>query len=52
MGHDYGLNSKKTNLRKESGVLKAVKEFCKEFNQKIILKSLDGCISFGIVLRK
>lgn len=52
MGHDFGINSKKTKIKKEFGVIDAVKEFCKKYNQKISYKGMDGCISYGIILKK
>lgn len=52
MGHDYEINSTKTPNKYDFGVKKAVTEFCQKYNQKIIAKGMDGCVSFCIKVTK
>lgn len=52
MGHDYEHNMHKTNNSYSFGVKKAVDEFCREYNQKISMKGMDGCVSYGIKISK
>jgi hypothetical protein len=48
MGHDYEMNLEKGLHLYNFGVKKAVDEFCREYNQKIIAKAMDGCVSYCI----
>lgn len=52
MGHDYEMNMKKVKKELRFGVNRAVNEFCKEYDQKICYKALDGCVSYGIKINK
>ena len=52
MGHDYEMNMSKTNNVYDFGVKRAVDEFCVEFNQTIISKAMDGCVSYCIQIIK
>jgi len=52
MGHDYEHNMDKTNNSYNFGVKKAVDEFCREYNQEISMKGMDGCVSYGIKISK
>ena len=52
MGHDYEHNMHKTNNSYNFGVKKAVDEFCREYNQEISMKGMDGCVSYGIKINK
>jgi len=52
MGHDYEHNMDKTNNSYNFGVKKAVDEFCREYNQEISMKGMDGCVSYGIKIIK
>lgn len=52
MGHDYEMNYYKTSNVYNFGVKQAVDEFCLKYNQKIIAKALDGCVSFCIQVQK
>tara|TARA_R110000796_G_scaffold5_5_gene41 strand:- start:6965 stop:7537 length:573 start_codon:yes stop_codon:yes gene_type:complete len=52
MGHDYELNMNKCRTRWEFGTKQAVDEFCEKYNQKIICKATDGCVSFCIQVSK
>lgn len=52
MGHDYELNMDKCNHNWKFGTKQAVDEFCKEHNQEIIAKGMDGCVSFCIKVKK
>lgn len=52
MGHDYEMNMNKAKRYYEFGVRKAVDEYCIEFNQEIITKAMDGCVSFCIKVNK
>lgn len=46
MGHDYDLNLQKSNYIWIFGVKKAVDEFCKKHDFRLIAKAMDGCVSF------
>lgn len=48
MGHDYEMNMKKAKNKYDFGVKQAVDEFCITYNQTIISKALDGCVSYCI----
>lgn len=48
MGHDYDINVEKGQHLYNFGVMRAVDEFCREYNQKIIAKGMDGCVSYCI----
>ena len=52
MGHDYEQNMSKTKNVYNFGVKRAVDEFCLNYNQKIIYKAIDGCVSFAIKIDK
>jgi hypothetical protein len=52
MGHDYEMNMEKANTTYEFGVKEAVDEFCINYNQNIISKAYDGCVSFCILINK
>lgn len=52
MGHDYEQNFEKTNNVYNHGVKKAVDEFCINFDQEVRLKGMDGCVSYGILIKK
>ena len=52
MGHDYGINNKKTNFNWSFGVKKAVDEFCLKYNLSIESMANDGCTSFCIKNQK
>jgi len=52
MGHDYEMNILKAQNIYEFGVKKAVDEFCSIYNQKILAKANDGCVSFCIKINK
>ena len=52
MGHDYEMNMDKAKTYFEFGVRQAVDEYCVEYNQKIIAKGMDGCVSFCIKVDK
>jgi lipopolysaccharide biosynthesis glycosyltransferase len=52
MGHDYEINSNKTSNQYMFGVKDAVTDFCNKYNQRIIAKALDGCVSFCIKVIK
>jgi hypothetical protein len=52
MGHDYEMNMNKARKYYDFGVKKAVDEFCLNYNQKIIAKAIDGCVSFCIQINK
>lgn len=52
MGHDFGINPEKTKNHYDFGVEKAVIEFCGMFRQEVSVLGMDGCISFGIQVRK
>lgn len=52
MGHDYELNKNKCFHNWNFGTKRAVDEFCEKYNQKIIAKGNDGCVSFCIQVHK
>lgn len=52
MGHDYEMNMKKAKHVYDFGVKKAVDEFCITYNQTILAKGLDGCVSYCIHVKK
>lgn len=52
MGHDYEMNMNKAKSKYDFGVKKAVDEFCINYNQNIMAKGLDGCVSFCIKISK
>jgi hypothetical protein len=52
MGHDYEMNMSKAHTYYNFGVKAAVDEFCKEYNQIIVAKAIDGCVSFCIHITK
>lgn len=52
MGRDYQMNMKKAKHTFDFGVKKAVDEFCITYNQTILSKAVDGCISFCIHIKK
>lgn len=52
MGHDYEMNMAKARNHYEFGVKRAVEEFCSTYNQRIIAKAMDGCVSFCIQVTK
>jgi hypothetical protein len=52
MGHDYEHNMHKTNNSYSFGVKQAVDEFCRQYNQEISMKGMDGCVSYGIKISK
>ncbi len=52
MGHDYEMNMDKAKQYYNFGVTQAVNEFCDEYNQTIISKGMDGCVSFCIQINK
>jgi len=51
-GHDYELNKDKCKNNWSFGTKQAVDEFCDKYNQKIIAKGNDGCVSFCIQVKK
>jgi hypothetical protein len=51
-GHDYEMNMQKAEKELFFGVKQAVTEFCQEYNQQIIYKGIDGCVSYAIKLNK
>jgi predicted O-methyltransferase YrrM len=52
MGHDYEMNMKKAQNIYEFGVKEAVDEFCMTYNQTILSKAMDGCVSYCIHIHK
>ena len=52
MGHDYEMNMKKAKNVYKFGVKQAVDEFCINYNQNIISKAYDGCVSYCILIHK
>lgn len=52
MGHDYEMNMDRAKTEYNFGVKQAVDEFCVTYNQKIISKTLDGCVSYCIQISK
>lgn len=52
MGHDYEMNMNKGQTYYVFGVRQATDEFCQNYNQKIIAKGMDGCVSYAIKVNK
>jgi hypothetical protein len=52
MGHDYEMNMIKARTFYEFGVKQAVTEFCEKYNQQVLCKAFDGCVSFCIRVNK
>jgi len=52
IGHDYEMNMNKTMNQYDFGVKKAVDEFCITYNQRILSKAMDGCVSYCIHIHK
>jgi spermidine synthase len=52
MGHDYEMNMKKAKTSYDFGVKQAVDKFCEMYNQIILAKAMDGCVSFCIHIQK
>jgi O-methyltransferase len=52
MGHDYEMNMNKANTYYNFGTKQAVDDFCTKYNQHIISKAYDGCVSFCIQINK
>lgn len=52
MGHDYEMNMSKARTYYSFGVRQAVDEFCIGYGQTITAKGNDGCVSFGIQIKK
>ena len=52
MGHDYEYNLEKTRHVHYFGVKAAVTDFCLCKNLQIDMKAMDGCVSFGIRVKK
>jgi len=52
MGHDYEFNRQKTDNIHFFGVKQAVDEFCSKYSLSIDMKAMDGCVSFGIQVKK
>lgn len=52
MGHDYEMNMERGRTYYEFGVKKAVTEFCEKYEQSILAKAIDGCVSFCIKVNK
>ena len=52
MGHDYEMNMNKAKNVYNFGVKQAVDEFCIVYNQTIIAKAMDGCVSYCIKINK
>jgi hypothetical protein len=52
MGHDYEMNMTKAKNNYNFGTKQAVDEFCTTYNQTIIAKAMDGCVSFCIKIQK
>ena len=52
MGHDFGLNFEKAKHVYEFGLEKAVRELCGNRDQGVTVLGMDGCVSFGIRVRK
>ena len=52
MGHDYEMNMDKARTVYDFGTKKAVTEFCDNYNQTILAKAMDGCVSFCIKVNK
>jgi hypothetical protein len=51
MGHNYEINSEKTNNVYHFGVKQAVDGFCVKYNQRVVAKGMDGCVSYAIQVR-
>lgn len=52
MGHDYEMNMNKAHNTYDFGVKRAVDEFCMTYNQTILSKALDGCVSYCMNIKK
>ena len=52
MGHDYEMNMDKAKTFYHFGVRQAVDEYCEGYNQEIIAKGMNGCVSFCIKVDK
>lgn len=52
MGHDYEMNMDRAKHYYNFGVKKAVDEFCSVYNQQILAKAMDGCVSYCIQITK
>jgi predicted O-methyltransferase YrrM len=52
MGHDYDMNMEKAQTRYEFGVKQAVDEYCRDYNQSIYAKAMDGCVGYAIQVKK
>lgn len=52
MGHDYEMNFNKAKINHIFGVRQAVDEFCHTYNQTVLAKAYDGCVSFCIQVSK
>ena len=52
MGHDYEFNLEKTSNIHFFGVKQAVDEFCQVNSMQLDMKAMDGCVSFGIRVKK
>jgi hypothetical protein len=52
MGHDYEQNFEKTKNVYNFGVNRAVNEFCQKYSQTMSIKANDGCVSYGIKIKK
>ena len=52
MGHDYEMNMNKAHHIYDFGVKRAVDEFCITYNQTIVSKALDGCVSYCMNIKK
>ena len=52
MGHDYEMNMNKAHTNYIFGVRQATDEFCRKYNQTIMAKGMDGCVSFAIKVNK
>lgn len=46
LGHDYEMNLEKANTVWKFGVKKAVDEFCKKHQFRLVAKGMDGCVSY------
>lgn len=51
-GHDFEMNNAKTAACYTFGVKRSAEEFCQKYNQRISVKAMDGCVSFGIKVEK
>lgn len=52
MGHDYEIDPAKAGQAWQFGVRDAVDDFCRDYRQKIVALSRDGCASFAIEVDK